>query len=833
MERIVVAYSGGLDTSVAIRWLAEQYGAEIVAVTLDIGQGRELADIRERALALGAVRAHVIDAREEFVRDYIIPALQAGALYEDRYPLATALARPLVARGWSRSRRWSVPRRSRMAAAARATIRFGSTSRHERWSLPSRSSRRRASWDMSPAQVVDYARSRNLPVPPARRERIQHRRQSLGTLDRVRRSRGSVGRAARGHLQADARAPGRPGRTGVRRDRVRGRRSGQGQRHRDAAARADREPRHDRGIARRRADRHGREPPDRDQVARGLRGAGRHRAAHGAPRAGEARHRARSRADQARPRAHLRRPGLQRPVVLADARGHRRVRAHHPAARHRLGPAQTLQRRLPHRRPQVRRTPSTIRRSRPTTPAISSTGARQKASSRSGGFRSRPRRESRGATHAGRALTMAHLWSGRSRVIPMRSSLRSALPSASTDASSKTTCGGAWRGRRGSSVSRDAFINGDVNGFAIGGKLFVRPAPAMPCPTSAPAEAWSRAGLRADAVLDAIRRSRSTSSSIVAHGKAMNDNASIGLDSDALTSPTARIRLDLPCGSISSSRFTPAPRSPLRSTVAPCCSSKMGSARRRTSRSSSTPAASSTSSSAATSARRGRFALALRRPRPSPASTWPRASPASSGGSIALGNFYLPKATFSTSGAFTVVLGRCSAGGLAASNTLNLHYDAAILNAGLGPVASMPGRSRSMAVAAMLRQLPGLAGIRPAWAASARCLHRQLSVLLAADLQWRGLPRQLDETTGTTAAKSYRGNGARAIVGWLARKALAEWRVVIRVARRPGPPEGFPRGETLRHSYCERRPARGDNHEFSIRIARARAVHCWLQRTRL
>ena len=81
MERIVVAYSGGLDTSVAIRWLAEEYGAEIVAVTLDIGQGRELADIRERALALGAIRAHVIDAREEFVRDYIIPALQAGALY--------------------------------------------------------------------------------------------------------------------------------------------------------------------------------------------------------------------------------------------------------------------------------------------------------------------------------------------------------------------------------------------------------------------------------------------------------------------------------------------------------------------------------------------------------------------------------------------------------------------------------------------------------------------------------------------------------------------------------------------------------------------------------
>jgi argininosuccinate synthase len=98
MQRIVLGYSGGLDTSVAIPWLKEQYGAEVIAVTLDLGQGRELADIRERALALGAVRAHVIDAREEFVRDFILPALQAGAVYEDRYLLATALGRPLVAK---------------------------------------------------------------------------------------------------------------------------------------------------------------------------------------------------------------------------------------------------------------------------------------------------------------------------------------------------------------------------------------------------------------------------------------------------------------------------------------------------------------------------------------------------------------------------------------------------------------------------------------------------------------------------------------------------------------------------------------------------------------
>lgn len=98
MTRIILAYSGGLDTSVAIPWLKETYGAEIIAVTLDLGQGRELNQIRERAMSTGAIRCHVLDVREEFARDYILPALQADALYEERYPLATALSRPLIAK---------------------------------------------------------------------------------------------------------------------------------------------------------------------------------------------------------------------------------------------------------------------------------------------------------------------------------------------------------------------------------------------------------------------------------------------------------------------------------------------------------------------------------------------------------------------------------------------------------------------------------------------------------------------------------------------------------------------------------------------------------------
>jgi len=97
-QRIVLAYSGGLDTSVAIPWLKDKYGAEVIAVALDLGQGRELNQIRERAIAAGAARCHVLDVREEFARDYILPALRADALYEERYPLATALGRPLIAK---------------------------------------------------------------------------------------------------------------------------------------------------------------------------------------------------------------------------------------------------------------------------------------------------------------------------------------------------------------------------------------------------------------------------------------------------------------------------------------------------------------------------------------------------------------------------------------------------------------------------------------------------------------------------------------------------------------------------------------------------------------
>ena len=96
-ERVVLAYSGGLDTSVAIPYLAEQTGAEVIAVAVDVGQGGEDMDvIRQRALDCGAVEAEVVDAREEFAADFCLPALRANALYMDRYPLVSALSRPLI-----------------------------------------------------------------------------------------------------------------------------------------------------------------------------------------------------------------------------------------------------------------------------------------------------------------------------------------------------------------------------------------------------------------------------------------------------------------------------------------------------------------------------------------------------------------------------------------------------------------------------------------------------------------------------------------------------------------------------------------------------------------
>ena len=96
-NKIVLAFSGGLDTSVAVSWLKEKYGAEIVTLTIDLGMV-DLEAIRQHALRVGAAKALTVDAKEDLVKDFLFPALRAGAIYEEQYPLATALGRPLIAR---------------------------------------------------------------------------------------------------------------------------------------------------------------------------------------------------------------------------------------------------------------------------------------------------------------------------------------------------------------------------------------------------------------------------------------------------------------------------------------------------------------------------------------------------------------------------------------------------------------------------------------------------------------------------------------------------------------------------------------------------------------
>ena len=165
MKRIVLAYSGGLVTSAAIAWLAQEHDAEVVTVTLDFGQERELAVVRERALALGAVRAHVIDVREEFVRDFVLPTLQAGVLEAAGHPMVVALARPLIAR-----RLVEMAKMESASAVAHggAAGSAGERSLHTAIQLldpavtviaPARE------WAMANDELLAFARARNIHVP--------------------------------------------------------------------------------------------------------------------------------------------------------------------------------------------------------------------------------------------------------------------------------------------------------------------------------------------------------------------------------------------------------------------------------------------------------------------------------------------------------------------------------------------------------------------------------------------------------------------------------------------------------------------------------------------
>ena len=97
-EKVVLAYSGGLDTSVSVKWIQEKYGYDVIALGLDVGEGKDLEAIKQKALNVGAIKAYMIDAKELLAKEYILPALKANCLYEGKYPLSSALSRPLISK---------------------------------------------------------------------------------------------------------------------------------------------------------------------------------------------------------------------------------------------------------------------------------------------------------------------------------------------------------------------------------------------------------------------------------------------------------------------------------------------------------------------------------------------------------------------------------------------------------------------------------------------------------------------------------------------------------------------------------------------------------------
>ena len=165
MDKVVLAYSGGLDTSVAIRWLQEKYNMEVIAVTVDVGSERDLPAIRDKALRIGASKALVVDAKDLFVKYFVFPALQAGAIYEGTYPLATALARPLISKIMV-----DVAREEGAVAVAHGSTGKGNDQVRFDVSVAALAPDLRIiapvrEWRMTRDEEIEYAEKHNIPIP--------------------------------------------------------------------------------------------------------------------------------------------------------------------------------------------------------------------------------------------------------------------------------------------------------------------------------------------------------------------------------------------------------------------------------------------------------------------------------------------------------------------------------------------------------------------------------------------------------------------------------------------------------------------------------------------
>lgn len=166
INKIVLAYSGGLDTSIILKWLKNEYGCKVVAFSADLGQGDELDSIREKALATGADKVYIDDLKEEFVRDFVFPMFRANAIYEGHYLLGTSIARPLIAK-----RQMEIAAKEKCDAVSHGAtgkgndqVRFELAYYHYNPSIKVIAPWRE--WDLNSRQaLIEYAKKNDIPIP--------------------------------------------------------------------------------------------------------------------------------------------------------------------------------------------------------------------------------------------------------------------------------------------------------------------------------------------------------------------------------------------------------------------------------------------------------------------------------------------------------------------------------------------------------------------------------------------------------------------------------------------------------------------------------------------
>jgi argininosuccinate synthase len=164
-EKLVLAYSGGLDTSAAIKWIKEKYGTDVITVTIDVGNEKDFTLVKEKAINAGALKAIVIDAKDSYVNEFIFPALKANAFYEGEYPLATALSRPLMARLMV-----EVARQEGATAIAHGCTGKGNDQVRFEVSIAALAPEMKTvaparEWGMTREETIAYAKKHGIPVP--------------------------------------------------------------------------------------------------------------------------------------------------------------------------------------------------------------------------------------------------------------------------------------------------------------------------------------------------------------------------------------------------------------------------------------------------------------------------------------------------------------------------------------------------------------------------------------------------------------------------------------------------------------------------------------------